>query len=198
MFFTYVNRNRPNLYFNNVQLNFVDHHFFPLYLSQLFPPTVEHVSSHLYSLRNNANYASIARRTEIYAKSVIPSSIQLWNELPAHIRESETFQYSKISLKHYIKLLLCRHFISKAIVYLLSTMLVLEINIAIWSLTYLQIILCDCGTLIEDAEHFLFQCRKYTIQRRKLFTNTREFHPLSTKKLLFGIENLLLLNAHLL
>ena len=49
---------------------------------------------------------------------------------------------------------------------------------------------CECGTNIEDAEHFLFRCQKFSLQRRKFFINTREFHPLSTEKLLFGIQTL--------
>lgn len=54
----------------------------PLYLLSdifLFSSNIEnHYTS---SLKNNIKYVTMARRTEIYSKSVIPSPIQLWNEL---------------------------------------------------------------------------------------------------------------------
>ena len=49
---------------------------------------------------------------------------------------------------------------------------------------------CMCGNLCEDAEHFFFRCQLYTNQRLQLFTNTRQYHPLSCQKLLFGNEHL--------
>ena len=49
---------------------------------------------------------------------------------------------------------------------------------------------CMCGNLCEDAEHFFFRCPLYTNQRLQLFTDTRQHHPLSCQKLLFGIDNL--------
>ena len=49
---------------------------------------------------------------------------------------------------------------------------------------------CVCGTGIEDAEHFLFKCSRFTAQRRQLFLKTRQYHPLNTDKLLHGYSNL--------
>jgi hypothetical protein len=71
------------------------HNLLPLYLSQFFPPLVENAK------RNNINYmkTSMTRRTEIYSKSVIPSSIQLWNELSINVRESDSFANFKRKLK---------------------------------------------------------------------------------------------------
>ena len=42
--------------------------------------------------------------------------------------------------------------------------------------------------LSQLFQHFLFCCQIYTLQRRKLFINTREFQPLSTMKLIPGIQ----------
>ena len=49
---------------------------------------------------------------------------------------------------------------------------------------------CRCGSICEDADHFFFRCQLYTNQRLQLFNNTRQYHPLSCQKLLFGINNL--------
>lgn len=56
-----------------------------------------------YNLRNNSNYSTLPRRTEIYAKSVIPSSIKLWNELNHTIREAPTLSTFKNMLKQQFK-----------------------------------------------------------------------------------------------
>ena len=37
---------------------------------------------------------------------------------------------------------------------------------------------CDCGTDVEDAEHYFFRCELYTIQCIRLFHLSRRFSPL--------------------
>ena len=75
----------------------------PQYLMQLFPPSVEMALENHYSLRNNSDYITLARRTEIYSKSVIPSAIQLWNNLPTNIRESQSLAIFKNKIKQLYK-----------------------------------------------------------------------------------------------
>jgi len=60
------------------------HSLLPEYLHEIFPGTVQEISDNQYALRNNESYASVASRTEVYAKSVIPSSLSLWNNLDAN------------------------------------------------------------------------------------------------------------------
>ncbi len=48
---------------------------------------------------------------------------------------------------------------------------------------------CICGHDYEDADHFLFNCNRFTNQRTQLFRSTRQNHPLSANTLLFGNEN---------
>ena len=50
--------------------------------------------------------------------------------------------------------------------------------------------MCNCGHPIEDAEHYLFVCPRYSEQRLVMFQNNRPFHPLNSYKLMFGIENI--------
>ena len=51
-----------------------------------------------YDFRNNHNYVIQRRRTELFAKSFIPSSTELWNQLPKHIRDENTLLSFKKSL----------------------------------------------------------------------------------------------------
>ena len=50
--------------------------------------------------------------------------------------------------------------------------------------------ICVCGTGAENTEHFFFKCNRYSDKRAILFQSTMAFHPLNTKKLLFGDESL--------
>ena len=43
---------------------------------------------------------------------------------------------------------------------------------------------------IEDAEHYLFRCRRFINQRLSLFHKTRHLHPLNTNLLLSGNLNI--------
>ncbi len=69
----------------------------PDYLNDLFPVTVNEANP--YNLRNNMDFVTLARRTEIYAKSVIPSSLKLWNELDENTRASDTLLSFKSKVK---------------------------------------------------------------------------------------------------
>ena len=51
----------------------------PQYLSDCLPSLVSNVSG--YNLRNNDNYVAIRTRLNVYAKSFVPSTISLWNNL---------------------------------------------------------------------------------------------------------------------
>jgi hypothetical protein len=106
-------------------------------------------------LRNNANYASIATTTEIYVKSVIPSSIQLWNELQAHIRDP----YSRISLYNYIKLGMPPFYIEgdrvSAVYHARIRNTCSNLNSDLFTNHLTISAACQCGSLIEDTDHFL-------------------------------------------
>ena len=49
---------------------------------------------------------------------------------------------------------------------------------------------CNCGNEIEDAEHFFFNCPKFTDKHILLFNAIRNLHPFNTDKLLKGDINL--------
>ncbi len=69
----------------------------PEYLHILFPPLV--AANNPYNLRNNDNFVTMARRTEIFSKSFIPSSVALWNGLSDEIKRSTSLNIFKNNLK---------------------------------------------------------------------------------------------------
>ena len=49
--------------------------------------------------------------------------------------------------------------------------------------------LCDLLDVVEDAYHYLFQCRKYTAERQVFNDTVRGFHPLNINDILNGNKN---------
>ncbi len=73
----------------------------PDYLQNLFPPLV--ASNNPYNLRNNNNFVTVARRTELYSKYFIPSSTKMWNELDNEIKCSLSLSIFTNNLKQLFK-----------------------------------------------------------------------------------------------
>ena len=64
------------------------------------PPTPLTVSERTtYNLRNAGDVNDIRRRTELFSKSFFPSSVQLWNDLPLHIKNINTLENFKKTIK---------------------------------------------------------------------------------------------------
>ena len=60
----------------------------PDYLHEIFPRNVS--TRTIYSLRNIHQIDSIACRTELLARSFIPSAVSLWNELPDDVKSLQS------------------------------------------------------------------------------------------------------------
>ena len=45
---------------------------------------------------------------------------------------------------------------------------------------------CECGSMNEDAYHFLFECTLYVNHRVVLYNTVMKYPPLTTEKLLSG------------
>ena len=49
---------------------------------------------------------------------------------------------------------------------------------------------CDCGSDVEDAEHYFFKCSIFTGERIALIRSATQFHPLNINIILCGSERL--------
>ena len=141
------------------------------------------------------SYNTLNQRLEIYSKSVIPSSLKAWNELDLTIRNSQSLSIFKKRLN--------RKFGTTAIPpYFLTGERFASVhharirnscsnlNADLFNNHLKDSSLCVCGDGIENAEHFFFNCKKYSNERVQFFRSTQVFHPLSTRKLLHGIPEL--------
>ena len=49
--------------------------------------------------------------------------------------------------------------------------------------------LCELCNVAEDAYHYFFQCRKYSVERQVFNNTVIDFHPLNINVILYGNEN---------
>ena len=68
----------------------------PESVNNLFPPFVRDINN--YNLWNSDDYVTPIRRTELFSKSFIPSSLSLCNNLPTHVRELVSLKAFKCGL----------------------------------------------------------------------------------------------------
>ena len=161
----------------------------PDYLIDIIPTSS--TNNHPYFLRNSENLITLARRTELYSKSIIPSSVKLWNDLDLSVRNSPSLSVFKNTID---KQMYCskvppyfnfgkrRYSVYHARLRNRCS----NLNSDLFCNSLLNTPSCGCGYEWEDAEHFFFSCHRFNIQRQKLFRATRLFHPLNVNTLLFG------------
>jgi Reverse transcriptase (RNA-dependent DNA polymerase) len=165
----------------------------PIYLNEIIPPNS--YETHSYNLRNSNNLSVIARRTEIFARSVIPSAVKLWNELDLSIRNSPSLHCFKIKMKNlYRAPSVPTYYLDGERLYSLHHARIRNHCSNLHGDLYHNFIRstpsCDCGNKFEDAEHYILNCYRYETQRQNFFRATRIFHPLNIDDLLFGNPNL--------
>lgn len=163
----------------------------PSYVSNLIPNTVNMISQ--YNLRNQIDLNVPNTRLEIFKRSFIPSSVHLWNATDPMTRNANTLRQFKSSC--------AQHFYTEYNVppyYLegdrfLSVMHARirnkcsNLNCDLCNNHIRDTPYCDCSEVVEDADHYLFQCIKYNAQRIILRQSLRQFYPLNTAMLLQGL-----------
>ena len=172
----------------------IKHSMVPNYLSSLFPRSSDNPSQ--YTLRSRNEFLNYQRRTTTYANSFVPSSINEWNNLPEHLRNSPSISCFKQNLQKFkfstyqvpTHFLYGTRFLSTVHTRLRNNCSNLKNDLYNNHISNTD--RCDYCNSTENAEHYFFQCNKYTDQRYNLFSATRNFHPLNTNKLLFGDNNL--------
>ena len=149
-----------------------------------------------YNLTNVKDASFIRRRTELFSKSFIPSTIDFGNTLPLTLRNLQSLDIFKRTLKesYFITMKVPKYYIQgdrRSSVYharLRNNCSNLNHDLFINHLKPNSI--CDCGNDVEDAEHYLFKCQRYVEQCLVLFHSLRPFHPLNLTTLLFGSDRL--------
>ena len=130
-------------------------------------------------------------RTVLFVNSCVPSLISLWNSLPLNVRYLPTISSFKREISNFMfQTNTVPSYFSYGTRYLSVIHARLRNNYSdlktiFFSIIYLVIIVVTCNQY-EDAEHYLFKCSRYRLDRLYLFNTLRDFHSLNCNLLLRG------------
>jgi hypothetical protein len=165
----------------------------PSYVTNLIPPQVNEITN--YNLRNRNDITTPNTRLEIYKSSFIPSTVQLWNDLDPTLKSIDSLKQFKTACSQqiYTEYTVPPYFIEgdrfSSVMHARIRCNCSNLNSDLCNNYIRDNPFCDCGDVVEDAEHYFFQCPKYHAERTILFQTLMPFQPLSTNILLYGIED---------
>lgn len=168
----------------------------PDYLNALFPrPNTE---NRPYNLRNVNDFVAIPRRTALFEKSFVPSAIELWNNIPVALKETQSLGFFKRTILQTLfpTSIVPQHFLhgsrKLSIIHARLRNNCSDLKYDLFMNHVSDNNLCLNCHSPETAEHYFFQCKLYPNERLRLFENTCPFHPLSCNTLLIGRSDLLI------
>ncbi|MEW8185640.1 MAG: reverse transcriptase family protein [Candidatus Thiodiazotropha endolucinida] len=159
-------------------------HLTPDILSDLVPPYVR--ESNPYSLRNSNDIQTIHARTNLYFNSFLPATVRDWNNLPLHVRQSDSLETFKKYLNSDLSPSPSFYNAGSRLGQVLHTRLRLEcssLNAHLYSRNLVESPLCACGE-IENTTHFIFKCPNHSVVRQTYLAELTQHCTL--KDLMFG------------
>ena len=167
----------------------------PEYLYDLVPPNVSEISN--YNLRNSQNISVPLYRISIYQNSFFPSCIKLWNSLDPSLRQLPTISSFKLRMHQLYfknKKPPLYYYHGDRIASMLHARLrnaCSILNSDLFKANLIENANCLCGHNIENAEHFLMECRLFHLQRDIMVNSINALNLniiINTELLLFGSE----------
>ena len=144
----------------------------PNYLCDLVPPTTE--STTMYSLRSGSDLIVPFCRLPLTTDSFIPSTIKSWNKLDTSIRNVDTITKFTNALRFnsdYPKQVPKQFCYGPRKCNVILTQIMCSASFLNYDLFKVNIVAstnCNCRSPREDAEHFFFFCKIYSLPRNDL------------------------------
>ena len=165
----------------------------PSYLHDLLPKN----DGNRYNLRNENQLSNLRTRTEKFRKSLLPDCIRLWNKVPTDIRHLPSLHSFKKAIDVQCKPELLLQGVNRKynIIHAQIRMNCSNLRDHLYKLHVVDTPYCDfCANMVEDANHFFFQCPMYHTERLNLFRNLNSMEikrdEVTLHDLLFGSERL--------
>ena len=163
------------------------HGLAPTYLQNLLPDSVQ--DRNRCSVRSNSNLSSFRTRTSLFSESFFPATVRLWNNLPLHVRNSETVDEFKSKIKKGTKKCPKLYYIGErriAIFHARLRMKCSKLHADLFHIGIADSPRCACGTANEDAFHYFCECPKYRTFRDQLQSSVLPLAPFTIQTLLYG------------
>ncbi len=126
--------------------------------------------------------------------SFIPSTVQHWNDLDTTLKNIDNFKQFKTACarQFYTKYTIPPYYMEgdrfSSVMHARLRTNCSNLNSDLCNNYLRDNPFCNCGDEVEDAEHYFFQCPTYHSERAVLFQTLRQFHPLNTNTLLYGLQ----------
>jgi len=150
----------------------------PEYLCDLIPNCVSTASN--YNLRNSSKLQTIKCNTANYARSFLPDSIKLWNDLPSDKTEADSIRdfTNAIRGNNTTGIFFDLHFGIRfyQIVHSRLRLGCSELNAHKFARHISATPVCSCGFHYEDVLHYFFICVNYTDIRKDMYFYTKGYN----------------------
>ncbi len=164
---------------------------FPNYLLQDLPRFYDATRN----IRNNT-FAIPNSTHDYYTKSFVPSSIELWNELPVDIRSIKSYKALKTKIKKLSHNEVPKHYCyGKRLQNILHTKLRLGCSDLNADKHYIGLVpsdMCECNlNEPENSSHYLLECGRNLVSKVKMLDTIHDILELKNKVNLLNIQLLL-------
>ena len=148
----------------------------PAYLSSLLPPLVGAMSR--YPLRNSEQYQTVDAKSQLYYNSFLPSTIREWNTLGNTVQSCSSVSSFKIRCQRdnlFLITIILTGSRNEQILHAKIRTNCSSLHYTLFSKNIIQDKLCTCGQ-IEDVQHFLFSCARFTAQRQIMLETVQSYY----------------------
>ena len=127
-----------------------------------------------YPLRNSEQYQTIDAKSQLYYNSFLPSTIREWNTLDNTVQSCPSVSSFKKKMStrqpvpNYYYLTGSRN---EQILHARIRTNCSSLHYTLFSKNIIQDKFCTCGE-IEDVQHFLFSCARFTAQRQIMLNSS--------------------------
>ncbi len=142
----------------------------PLYLTDLIPDNIPTRTN--YNLRTNCNVRVPFARTATFKRSFIPSTLQMWNQLPLSTRNSTSINMFKSSITTLVDCAPNYYTCGNRLLNIIHTRLrhrCSNLNADLFLVNLSETMECHCGYTYENNYHYFIQCPSYAMYRHVMF-----------------------------
>jgi hypothetical protein len=136
-------------------------------------------TSNRYNTRHKNDIKMIYTRTEKFRNTLIPDCIRKWNSIPSEVRENPNLnefvrkiENKSVTPQWYFGVCLMRKL---EVIHAQLRMRCSDLKADLFNLHVSMDPFCICSDVVEDSNHFFFNCNLYNIQREILLDNLKEF-----------------------
>jgi hypothetical protein len=174
-----------------VQMYKMKNNLAPSTLQDLLPQTTSQRTQ--YSLRSADDLTHERATTTALHQSFIPSTVRMWNNMiPEWKHATSLEQFKEMITPKKVKV--PKHFYSgERKAQINQTRLRLRcsnLQEDLYNINLADTPMCNCGTAIEDAEHYLKECSNYQELRDELAETYPNWHNVEIETMLYGDLNL--------